>query len=196
MKFAIQLKAARLAAGLSQKELAFKTGITPSLISRYELGKVAPRLETVNRIMQILNFQPSESISEGLFNDDAFIPIPPLPSQNTHSETSQLNLYREDIKLNNLQVDNLVSITMSGDSMHTLLNDGDKLVVDVSKKIPVDGKIYAFNQGSLLRIRILQNLPNERVRMKSYNNHEYPDETVGLNQIEIIGQIVYKAGFI
>jgi transcriptional regulator with XRE-family HTH domain len=196
MKFANQLKTARLEAGLSQKELAQKTSITPSLISRYELGKVIPRLETVNKIMKILNFKQTEIISHINSNNITFINIPPLSIETNISDTTQLCILKTDLKVNNLQVDNLVCTTMNGNSMQNLLNDGDKLIIDISQKKLIDGKIYAFNQGKLLRIKILQNLPNHRVRMKSYNSYEYPDEIATLNEIELIGQVVYKAGFL
>lgn len=196
MKFANQLKAARLAAGLSQKELAQKTNITPSLISRYELGKITPRLETVNKIMKILNFQQTVTTSQINSNDDAFINIPPLVNQSSTLWNTQLSILKAELNLHNLQIDNLVCATMSGNSMQNLLNDGDKFIIDISKKNPIDGNIYAFNQGELFRIKILQNLPNQQIRMKSYNNYEYPDETAALSDIEIIGQIVYKAGFL
>ncbi|WMY90936.1 helix-turn-helix domain-containing protein [Snodgrassella communis] len=196
MKFAYQLKAARLAAGLSQKELAQKTSITPSLISRYELGKVTPRLETVNKIMKILNFKQTDSISNIYGNGDAFINIPPLFNQNTSLVTTQLSISKTDLKLHNLQIDNLICATMSGNSMQNLLNDGDKFIIDISQKSLIDGKIYAFNQGQLFRIKILQNLPNQQIRLKSYNNYEYPDEIVAISDIELIGRIVYKTGFL
>ncbi|NUE66735.1 XRE family transcriptional regulator [Snodgrassella sp. ESL0253] len=196
MKFANQLKAARLAAGLSQKELAQKTSITPSLISRYELGKITPRLETVNKIMEILNFQQTVTTAQISSNDSAFINIPPLVNQGTTLWNTQLSILKTELNLHNLQIDNLVCATMSGNSMQSLLNDGDKFIIDISKKNPIDGKMYAFNQGELFRIKILQNLPNQQIRMKSYNNYEYPDEIVALSDIELIGQIVYKAGFL
>jgi transcriptional regulator with XRE-family HTH domain len=196
MKFAEQLKAARLEAGLSQKELAQKTSITPSLISRYELGKVIPRLETVNKIMEILNFQQAITISSISNNNGTLIDIPPLFRQSTTLGITHLSILRADLNLHNLQIENLVYATMSGNSMQNLLNNGDKFIIDISKKKPIDGNIYAFNQEELFRIKILQNLPNKKIRLKSYNNYEYPDEVVSLSDIELIGQVVYKAGFL
>ncbi|MBI0067593.1 MULTISPECIES: LexA family transcriptional regulator [unclassified Snodgrassella] len=196
MKFAKQLKNARLAAGLSQKELAQKTSITPSLISRYELGKVVPRLDTVNKIMNILNFQHTENLPRNHYNNGVFLSIPPLPIQHTNIETTHISILKEDLNNHNFQIENLFYATMSGSSMQNLLNDGDKFIIDISQKQPVDGKIYAFNQGNLFRIKILQNLPNQQIRLKSYNNYEYPEEIVALSEIELIGQIIYRAGYI
>ncbi|NUF08592.1 LexA family transcriptional regulator [Snodgrassella sp. ESL0324] len=196
MKFANQLKNARLAAGLSQKELAQKASITPSLISRYELGKVIPRLDTMNKIMKILNFHNIESLAPSKDNQNSYLNIPPLFQQTANSENTHITILKTDITAHKFHMDNLFYVIMSGNSMQNLLNDGDKLIVDTSQKKLIDGKIYAFNQGNLFRIKILQNLPEQQIRIKSYNSYEYPDEIVTLNDIELIGQIIYRGGFL
>lgn len=48
------LKRLRRAAGLTQKELAVKAGVSQSLIARIERGSVDPRFSTVNRILTAL----------------------------------------------------------------------------------------------------------------------------------------------
>lgn len=196
MKFANQLKNARLAAGLSQKELAQKACITPSLISRYELGKVIPRLDTMNKIMKILDFHNIESLAPSKDNQNSYLTIPPLFQQTANSENTHITILKTDITAHKFRMDNLFYVIMSGNSMQNLLNDGDKLIVDTSQKKLIDGKIYAFNQGNLFRIKILQNLPEQQIRIKSYNSYEYPDETVTLKDIELIGQIIYRGGFL
>lgn len=196
MKFANQLKNARLAAGLSQKELAQKACITPSLISRYELGKVIPRVDTMNKIMKILDFHNIESLAPSKDNQNSYLTIPPLFQQTANPENTHITILKTDITAHKFHMDNLFYVIMSGNSMQNLLNDGDKLIVDTSQKKLIDGKIYAFNQGNLFRIKILQNLPEQRIRIKSYNSYEYPDETVTLKDIELIGQIIYRGGFL
>ena len=49
-----KIKNLRLDRGLSQIELAAKTGITPSAISKLEDGTNSPRAGTVYRIAQVL----------------------------------------------------------------------------------------------------------------------------------------------
>jgi ribosome-binding protein aMBF1 (putative translation factor) len=44
----------RLAAGLSQKELATKAGITPETLSRIESGKHRPQTATFDKIVEAL----------------------------------------------------------------------------------------------------------------------------------------------
>lgn len=53
--FGKNLKRERIAAGLSQKELAIATGTTQQLLSRWELGEVEPTLGNIIAILKALN---------------------------------------------------------------------------------------------------------------------------------------------
>lgn len=50
-----ELKQMRKRAGLTQKELAKKAGVSQSLIARIESGSVDPKLSTLKRILQAIN---------------------------------------------------------------------------------------------------------------------------------------------
>ena len=49
------IKKARLAAGLTQKELADKCGIADSAVRKYESGRVVPKLPMIKKISDALN---------------------------------------------------------------------------------------------------------------------------------------------
>lgn len=49
------IKRARLAAGLTQKELADKCGIADSAVRKYESGRVVPKLPMIKKIADALN---------------------------------------------------------------------------------------------------------------------------------------------
>ena len=68
MKAGKQIKALRLAAGLTQKQLAELAGLAEITIRQYELNKREPKLEQLKKIASVLNVSVSELIDE-------FIPI-------------------------------------------------------------------------------------------------------------------------
>lgn len=53
--FGKNLKRERIAAGMSQKELAAKVGTTQQLLSRWELGEVEPTLGNIIALLKVLN---------------------------------------------------------------------------------------------------------------------------------------------
>jgi transcriptional regulator with XRE-family HTH domain len=54
-----QLRSLRLAAGLTQLELAARSGITHEAISRLELGTRSPRSATIRRLSTALGIEPA-----------------------------------------------------------------------------------------------------------------------------------------
>jgi transcriptional regulator with XRE-family HTH domain len=53
--FAEQLLKARFTRGLNQKQVAERVGISPSIVSRYELGRGEPRLSVLRRLADVLD---------------------------------------------------------------------------------------------------------------------------------------------
>lgn len=53
--FPSRLRSTREARGLSQLELAIRIGADPIIISRYERGKVRPRLDRAERLSEALS---------------------------------------------------------------------------------------------------------------------------------------------
>ena len=50
---------ARMDAGLTQREIADRIGVSESMIWAYERGKRKPKLETINRFAQAIGVDPS-----------------------------------------------------------------------------------------------------------------------------------------
>lgn len=59
-----QIKALRLAAGLTQKQLAELAGLAEITIRQYESNKREPKLEQLKKIASVLNVSVSELIDE------------------------------------------------------------------------------------------------------------------------------------
>ena len=68
------IRKARKEAGLTQKQLGEKAGIAEPTIRRYELGKLNPKIETLQKIARALNISVNELMA-------------------THIETAESNLY-------------------------------------------------------------------------------------------------------
>ena len=64
MSFSAQLRSARLAARLTQAELARRAGTSQSRLSSYENSSVAPNPSTQKRLLQATRRLPSEIVDE------------------------------------------------------------------------------------------------------------------------------------
>lgn len=77
----------------------------------------------------------------------------------------------------------------TGDTMAETIRDGDWVLVDTSNKTLLSDGIYLIKMASGLAIRRIQSGLKDIV-IKSDNNH-YSDITAQLDDIEIIGRIIY-----
>lgn len=69
-----------------------------------------------------------------------------------------------------------VATTVHGNSMAPVMPDGCTVAFNTAATNVVDGKIYAINHAGELRIKLLYRLPAGGLRVRSYNDAEYPDE--------------------
>ena len=72
MSFATRLKSARELKGLNQKELSLKIGKSQNVVSNYEAGTSYPNIETLYKILEILEVEPNilfwDDLSDNLQN--------------------------------------------------------------------------------------------------------------------------------
>jgi transcriptional regulator with XRE-family HTH domain len=71
--FGIALHCLRQDCGLSQEDLGFKSGYHRTYISLLERGKKSPSLQTIFRLSEALNIDPSELIKQVQSRNDEFI---------------------------------------------------------------------------------------------------------------------------
>jgi phage repressor protein C with HTH and peptisase S24 domain len=86
----------------------------------------------------------------------------------------------------------LSAIRVSGDSMEPLLRDGDEILVDRSPQ-PFREGIHVLRMGDVLHVKRVQAGPPGRVRLISANP-AYEPVKVSLDEIEVIGRVVWKSG--
>ncbi|HDR1137456.1 TPA: helix-turn-helix transcriptional regulator [Pasteurella multocida] len=103
----------------------------------------------------------------------------------------KLRFSKATLRRQGVQYDNAVCVVAEGDSMEPAIPDGATVGVDMGNKVIRDNNIYAINHGGLLRIKILNKMPNEQVLIRSFNSTSYPDEIVNLDEIVVIGKVFW-----
>ncbi|WP_305840264.1 XRE family transcriptional regulator [Photobacterium leiognathi] len=208
MGFSGNLCRIRSERGLSQEELGNMIGVTKSTISQWELGKAYPRRK---RILQLLDiFDVDESIlirsdmikgDENKIDGECIQNIRKIPFYNGVRASSGCGSINDDepfelIHIRDLPAkgnwENLLCVTVSGDSMEPVLRDGSLVVIDTSITNIVDGGIYVFRQDDLLRVKVFK-YNKGKIIIVSYNP-SYSDEVYlydEINCLNIIGKVMY-----
>jgi len=86
----------------------------------------------------------------------------------------------------------LSAITVEGDSMEPLLNDGDEILVDRRPHAFRDG-IHVVRMGDTLMVKRVASAGGGRLSLLS-QNLAYPPVSVAAEDVEIIGRVVWKGG--
>lgn len=86
----------------------------------------------------------------------------------------------------------LSAITVEGDSMEPLLNDGDEILVDCAPRPFRDG-IHVVRLGDTLMVKRVASIGPGRVALLS-QNLAYPPVEVAAEELAIIGRVVWKGG--
>lgn len=103
----------------------------------------------------------------------------------------KLRFSKATLRKQGVQYENAVCVIADGNSMEPVIPDGTTVGIDLGNKTIRDGKIYAINHGGLLRIKLLYNMPNEQVKIRSYNTEEHPDEIAELQDISVLGKVFW-----
>lgn len=103
----------------------------------------------------------------------------------------KLRFSRNTLRKHGINPADVVCVMADGDSMEPVFPSGATLGIDTGSKTIRDGQIYAINHGGLLRTKILHKLPDNKVRIRSYNQAEYPDEEANLDDLSVIGRVFW-----
>lgn len=103
----------------------------------------------------------------------------------------KLRFSRNTLRKHGINPADVVCVMADGDSMEPVFPSGATLGIDTGSKNIRDGQIYAINHGGLLRTKILHKLPENKVRIRSYNQAEYPDEEASLDDLSVIGRVFW-----
>ena len=103
----------------------------------------------------------------------------------------KLRFSRATLRRQGVQYENAVCVVADGNSMEPVIPNGATVGIDTGNKTIRDGSIYAINHGGLLRIKLLYNMPNNQIKIRSYNTDEYDDEIAGLDDVSVIGKVFW-----
>ncbi len=119
------------------------------------------------------------------------------------SATRKLRFGKYTVRSLGVQPEQAVCVSVSGNSMEPVLQNGGTVAVDRGKnKVSdvVDGKMYALNHAGHVRVKQLYRLARGGLRLRSFNRDEHPDEEYTAAQlieeeITIIGRVFWGASF-
>lgn len=87
-----------------------------------------------------------------------------------------------------------LGLVVEGNSMAPVLPEGTLLVIDTENTDIKDGDMYALNHANQLRIKLIYHVPGGGLRLRSYNNAEWPDEYISLDEmhhITVLGRVFW-----
>lgn len=106
----------------------------------------------------------------------------------------KLRFSKSTLKRQGVSVDSAYCVTVSGNSMEPMMPDGSVIGIDTSITAIKNGDIYAIDHNGHLRVKVLYRMPDGRIRLRSLNSDEWPDEYVGdeeLNTFKVLGRVFY-----
>ena len=194
-------------------------GVTYEMARRYTLGTATPRDKKIEAMAKYFGVSPAhlkygtaDSLENQLTSNVKDVGSFDLWDRNTPLNNDEYAVpFYQDIRLaagngfaddimdyNNfklrkqgVQYENAVCVIADGNSMEPVIPDGTTVGIDLGNKTIRDGKIYAINHGGLLRIKLLYNMPNNQIKIRSYNTDEYDDEIADLNEVSVIGKVFW-----
>lgn len=218
--FGERVKSKRIELELSQAELGKLAGLSQTTISDIERGRndgsreivqlasalnVAAEWLTTGRPSPLL---PAPAEAGGL-DDNKYIFIPRLNVQaaagmgkeNHHVEVMETLAFRRDwLAKRSLRADDLEVYEAVGDSMSPYIEDGDVVLVHITRDTPRNGEVWVIWQEGLgVRVKRLLFRENGDLIIRSDNPDKglYPDEIIPghmADQVRTIGKMVWRGG--
>jgi phage repressor protein C with HTH and peptisase S24 domain len=111
----------------------------------------------------------------------------------------KLRFSKITLKKAGVDINNALCVKTNGTSMEPMLPDGSVVGVDTSRTNIIDGKVYAIRHNDELRIKQLYKAPGGGIRLRSYNQSEFPDEHYSAEDaasISVIGYVFWYSALI
>lgn len=114
------------------------------------------------------------------------------------SRHQKLRFGKMTLRRQNVQPDEAVCVTVSGNSMEPVLPDGSTVGVNTGATAVIDGKMYAIDHSGQLRVKTLYRIPGGGIRLRSFNREDHPDEEytaeqIASSEIRVIGKVFWSS---
>ncbi|GEK49170.1 HTH-type transcriptional regulator PrtR [Bisbaumannia pacifica] len=109
---------------------------------------------------------------------------------------AKLRFARRTLRKAGVMKEHAACAYVSGDSMEPVLPDGTTVGVNTADTRVMDGKLYVIDHDGLLRVKQLHRLPGGGLRIRSFNQAEFPDEDLGPDwpeQVRIKGKVFWSS---
>jgi len=182
----------KLRVKVTQTALGKALGISKQRIN--QIAKEEISSEQYNKILNYFNLNKTKKLDKKS-NSLLDIPAQNAPKSCGISAKNKDFVYQISAKLADdlgLEQSSAKIFHAQGNSMEPLINPGDTLLVDLSKKEISDGKIYYLKINNLPTVKRLQFIPPNFVNIVSENN-KYKSYELKLSDIEIIGEVIWKS---
>lgn len=202
----------------SARSFALRAKISPTGIRQHLKGDSLPTLDTllatadaakVNLLWLATGegpMRPDDQINDrsGTYDkgEYAYIPLYDVEvsagggSLNDHEQViARMAFLRSWLNKIGLHEKDLSAVRAHGDSMEPTITEGDMLLVDKSQRRPGGGHIYIMCVQGALVVKRLSVDPDGRVRVIS-DNKIYPEATAALDQLDIVGRVVWAGGLL
>lgn len=178
----------------SKKEqilLKKNTGLSPSQISDLLSGRTDPVLELVIRFANALNISMDYILygkeKESDFNCIEIPCIDYILSKDQKIKIKEDNCFFMQNDL--IKSKKLYCLSIEGDIMCPTLKEGDKIIIDFSRKMINEGRIHVFFHKDILFIQIRRLCFYRDKIMVKPDNKDYNSYLTRLDDIKIIGQV-------
>ena len=140
-----------------------------------------PTIAEEDELEMIPYYEVYASAGYGSFNLDAYEP------------DDYIGLSRRWLNQRGFRINHLTFFQAEGDSMYPTIGDGEALLIDLSEKMPKDGRIYILRHGEQTLVKRVQGIRNG-IRLISDNKTFYDPVDLTFDEsldLEVIGRVVH-----
>ena len=210
------MKEARIARGVSVKDLALRSGVAPSVIYDIERGEQDSngRMAVIAEVLGIRGrwlmdgVGPRDIEQTDMFErdfEDRYDRIkyasgavlsagPGLVSWEFEEIDKHFAFRREWLKSRGLKADSLTMHSVKGDSMANYIQSGDIVMLDESDRAVKDGEVYGLSMEGELRVKRLFKRPGGILVVSDNQGARDPEFTTEQANLVILGRVVWRGG--